>query len=92
MFDENTWQVGPAWHAALHGLWIDPDYGPTHQSTRTHFELFAILGDPALVLPHESAMEGIPTVSEWGLVFMTLLLLTAGTLVYARRRGSRVAG
>ena len=28
----------------------------------------------------------IPSVSEWGLVAMTLLVLTAGTLVYARRR------
>ena len=29
---------------------------------------------------------GIPTVSEWGLVAMTLLVLTAGTLVFVRRR------
>ncbi len=28
----------------------------------------------------------IPTVSEWGLIIMTLLLLTAGTIVIARRR------
>ena len=28
----------------------------------------------------------IPTVSEWGLAVMTLLVLTAGTLVFARRR------
>ncbi|MFH1110727.1 MAG: hypothetical protein V1790_16250 [Planctomycetota bacterium] len=28
----------------------------------------------------------IPAVSQWGLVAMTLLVLTAGTLVYARRR------
>ena len=27
----------------------------------------------------------IPTVSEWGMVTMTLLLLTAGTLVFVRR-------
>lgn len=30
--------------------------------------------------------EPIPTVSEWGMVVMALLVLTAGTLVYARRR------
>ncbi|MEE9296516.1 MAG: hypothetical protein V3W34_16350 [Phycisphaerae bacterium] len=37
--------------------------------------------------------EAIPTVSEWGLVAMTLFLLTAATLVLAhRRRLSRVAG
>ena len=28
----------------------------------------------------------IPTVSEWGMVAMTLLVLTAGTLVFMRRR------
>lgn len=33
-----------------------------------------------------ATMESIPAVSEWGLVAMTLLVLTAGTLVYARRR------
>ena len=40
---------------------------------------------------HFVAMMGggdIPTVSEWGLVVMTLLVLTAGTLVCARRRMS----
>ncbi len=51
MLNDNTWQVGPAWHAALHGLWIDPDYGPSHEDTRDYFELFVILGDPALRLP-----------------------------------------
>jgi len=30
--------------------------------------------------------DPVPTVSEWGLVAMTLLMLTAGTLVYAKRR------
>lgn len=30
--------------------------------------------------------QEIPTVSEWGLVIMGMLVLTAGTLVYARRR------
>ena len=28
----------------------------------------------------------IPTVSQWGLIIMTLLLLTAGTIVLGRRR------
>ncbi len=28
----------------------------------------------------------IPTVSEWGLIVMTLLALTAGTIVFGRRR------
>ncbi len=33
-----------------------------------------------------SVADPVPTVSEWGLVVMALLVLTAGTLVYARRR------
>ena len=33
----------------------------------------------------------IPTVSEWGLIIMTLLALTAGTIVFARRRRPAVA-
>ena len=32
----------------------------------------------------------IPTVSNWGLTVMTLLVLTAGTLVYARRLRPKV--
>lgn len=33
----------------------------------------------------------IPTVSEWGLIVMTLLMLTAGTVVIRRRRDSNAA-
>jgi len=36
--------------------------------------------------------ENIPAISEWGQFVMLLLVLTAGTLVYARRRSPRVAG
>ncbi|MCP4591805.1 MAG: IPTL-CTERM sorting domain-containing protein, partial [bacterium] len=32
------------------------------------------------------APASIPTVSEWGLAIMTLLLLTAGTVVLIRRQ------
>ena len=38
------------------------------------------------------ASSGIRTASESGFVGMSLLILTAGTLVYARQRGPRVAG
>ena len=31
---------------------------------------------------------GIPTLSEWGMLVMTLLLLAAGTVVFVRRRGA----
>ena len=33
----------------------------------------------------------IPTVSEWGLIIMTLLALTAGTIVFGRRRKPALA-
>ena len=36
-------------------------------------------------------VEPIPTVSEWGLIVMTLLLLVAGTIIFARRRKLQVA-
>ena len=37
--------------------------------------------DDALI----ESCQAIPAVSEWGLILMTLLVLTAGTLVYTRR-------
>ena len=39
----------------------------------------------------ECATQPVPSVSEWGLVAMTLLVLAAGTLVIRRRRVARVA-
>ena len=47
-FVDNVWEVGPAWQAALYRL-LD-HYGPT-TTTRDHFEMFAVLGDPSLLLP-----------------------------------------
>ena len=38
--------------------------------------------------PNEQCMMAIPTVSEWGLVAMTLLVLCAGTVVLLRRNMS----
>ena len=43
------------------------------------------VGDP----PAFSECRTIPAASEWGLVVMTLLALTAGTLMYGRRRVGR---
>lgn len=37
------------------------------------------------------AAPPIPTVSEWGLIIMTLLLLTAGTIIFGRLRHRRPA-
>jgi hypothetical protein len=36
--------------------------------------------------PHDAAGDCIPTVSEWGLVVMAMLVLTAATVVIVRRR------
>ena len=38
----------------------------------------------------ESEINPIPTLSEWGVVAMTLLVLTAATLVFLRRRTAQV--
>ncbi len=60
-------------------------------------------GDDKLKLPliqdetnpgvHDCGAVGneVPTVSEWGLIIMTLLLLTAGTIVFGRRQGGLAA-
>ena len=37
----------------------------------------------------EAVRTNIPTVSEWGLVAMTLLVLSAGTVVLVRRRAAQ---
>ena len=36
-------------------------------------------------------LDEVPTVSEWGLIVMVLLLLVAGTVVFARRHRPVVA-
>ncbi|NOX57703.1 MAG: IPTL-CTERM sorting domain-containing protein [Planctomycetes bacterium] len=44
-------------------------------------------GAHQIVLPAGPIMSApVPTVSEWGLIIMTLLLLTGGTIVLGRRR------
>ncbi len=50
-FEDDIWEVGPAWQAALWRILEDPDFGPTHDHTRNIFEEFVLLGDPALLLP-----------------------------------------
>ncbi len=42
--------------------------------------------DDHTYLPLSCELAVIPTVSEWGLIVMTLLLLTGGTVKLARRR------
>lgn len=48
-----VWEVGPAWHQALYSLLADPLYGPDHPHTHAYFEEFVLIGDPALMLPHD---------------------------------------
>ena len=43
-------------------------------------------GGPHVQLELPSIVVPVPTVSEWGLIVLTLLLLTAATMVFARRR------
>jgi len=42
--------------------------------------------DGANARPFDDALHSVPAVSEWGLIVMTLLGLTAGTIVFGRRR------
>lgn len=50
-FENQIWEVGPAWRAALQRILMDFDFGPLHEHTRNIFEEFVLLGDPALLLP-----------------------------------------
>ncbi len=49
-FEDEIWEVGPAWQKGLQRLKADPDYG-TSDVTRNMFEMFVLLGDPSLLLP-----------------------------------------
>ena len=57
------------------------DDGDGCSSTCAVEDGFICQGEPSVCFPSD-----IPTVSGWGLVAMALLVLTAGTLVLARRR------
>lgn len=58
IFADGIWEVGPAWRGAMDRLYNDPSYGPSHPDTRDYFEMFVLIGDPALRLPHESTGDG----------------------------------
>jgi hypothetical protein len=47
---EDIWEVRPAWDAALYDML--GHYGATN-TTRDHFEMFVLLGDPAFRVPQE---------------------------------------
>jgi len=44
------------------------------------------LGDGSTFCPHDAQGNCIPTVSEWGFVVLTLLLLIGATMCIARRQ------
>lgn len=61
---------------------VIPDYNPEWVSIDVQGTNFVI---PLGIITHE-CRGAIPTVSEWGLVVMTLLVLAAGTVVFRRFR------
>lgn len=44
----------------------------------------------ALNVGTDVVLTDVPTVSQWGLIILTLLLLTAATIIFARRRTTPV--
>ena len=63
---------------------------PTHQQTGSNTYSNQIYSDNVMSFDWQGTIapipDTVPTVSEWGLVLLTLLLLTAGTVVIGRRR------
>ena len=49
-FEDDIWEVGPAWHAALYHF--EADFTGSTDIERNFFEEFNLLGDPSLCLPH----------------------------------------
>lgn len=76
---------------------MQPVIGTTYPGANLPFPLFddnnvlvaQIVDNAAHTI--QGCEEEIPTVSEWGLIIMALLALTAGTIVFARRRRPAVA-
>ncbi|MGB2985479.1 MAG: IPTL-CTERM sorting domain-containing protein [Phycisphaerae bacterium] len=60
---------------------VNPDGGDGCSSTCTIEDGWDCMGEPSVC-----TLTSIPAVSEWGLIVMSLLVSTAGTLVYAQRR------
>ncbi len=62
---------------------FNPDAGPDENPFSTTPLTGALVGDAEVTY---SASAPIPTVSEWGLIVMTLLMLTVATVALGRRR------
>lgn len=70
---------------------IEFDLGMIHKSRRVLFRFYNdadsnIYGTDDYEVVQFWVLKEIPTVSEWGLVVMGVLLLTVGTIVFVRRR------
>ena len=50
-----------------------------------------LVGDPASFTVAAGSPEDIPTVSEWGMIVMTLLLLVVATLIIIRQQRRAIA-
>lgn len=68
---------------------FDPNAGPDEDPFSTTPLTGTLYLDSDITLGVTGAP--IPTVSEWGLIIMTLLLLTAGTVIFGRLRRRRPA-
>jgi len=55
---DGVWEVGPAWRSVQARLYADPAFGPSNPDTRDYFEMYVLLGDPALRLPHLGVGDG----------------------------------
>ncbi len=80
LFLQSSVTEGLSLSGTINIFWRDHIQGSTFAELAVPIEC-AGAGDPA----------AIPTVSEWGLIIMTLLALTAGTIVFARRRKTAMA-
>lgn len=76
----------------MYNFWFEADTAP--QSADATIGLFRP-GTPGSVTVSVSAPsvdDAIPTVSQWGLVLLTISLVTVGTLLFGRRRAMSPAG
>jgi len=48
-FEDDIWEVGPAWQKALYAF--EHDFDGSEDIKRNFFELYNVLGDPSLLLP-----------------------------------------
>jgi hypothetical protein len=56
-FEDDIWEVGPAWHAALYHF--ETDFTGSTDIERNFFEEFNLLGDPSLCLPHRPSVMSV---------------------------------